>query len=96
MNKTCHNCCTTVKLLELKEIQQTERAILKSSQPAEIEVSPVNWILGEKNRSIPHRQAVRPPAVTALGKYNRHHRNTQQIIRPTLQHYCTQDAPEQN
>lgn len=40
--------------------RQSQAEISKSTQPAEAEVSHVNGILGEQNRSIPHKQAVRP------------------------------------
>lgn len=45
-------------------------------QPAEIEVSHVNWILREQNRSIPHRRAERPPVAIGPEYYGRRHGNT--------------------
>lgn len=57
---------------------QTE--ISMSTQPAEIEVSHVNWSLWEQDRSIPRRPTEKPPATMGSEYYSRHHRNTQQTI----------------
>lgn len=57
---------------------QTE--ISMSTQPAEIEVSHVNWSLWEQNGSIPHRRTEKPPATMGPEYYSRHHRNIQQTI----------------
>lgn len=57
---------------------QTE--ISMSTQPAEIEVSHVNWSLWEQDRSIPRRPTEKPPATMGSEYYSRHHRNIQQTI----------------
>ncbi|KAK5856162.1 hypothetical protein PBY51_007778 [Eleginops maclovinus] len=54
--------------------------ISKSTKPAEIEVSHVNWIFGEQSRSIPRRRAEKPPAALGPKYYSRHHGNLQQTI----------------
>lgn len=66
-----HNNGSPMQLLEIKRNQTDPDRNFKSTEPAETEVSHVNWILEQENRFIPHRQAARPPAATTLEKYSK-------------------------
>lgn len=71
------------QIQEVKEIRQTQTGMFKSVQPAETEVSHVNWILRRKTRFIPCRHATRPPAVAAL---------TQQTQQENTKQYTAKDC----
>lgn len=73
-----------------QRLADSQTEISRTTQPAEIEVSHVNWILREQSRSIPRRPAEKPPATIRLEYYSRHHRNIQQTrYRVPLMHTGT-------